>query len=73
MRQREEDKREDRKEGEELQKLAIQYHLEKDRLENIKKDEKQQLKMDNMKQIYDRETIRNMQKKQEEVYVILTH
>lgn len=58
--------REDRKEGEELKKLGIQYHQEKERLENIKKDEKQQLKVDNMKQIRDRDAIRNMQKQQEE-------
>lgn len=58
---------EDRKEGEELKKLGIQYHLEKERLESIKIDEKQQLKVDNMNQIRDRSAIKDMQQRQEEV------
>ncbi|VDI02158.1 Hypothetical predicted protein [Mytilus galloprovincialis] len=66
LKARDVESREDRKEGEELKKLGIQYHQEKERLENIKKDEKQQLKVDNMKQIRDRDSIRNMQKQQEE-------
>lgn len=67
LKARDVESREDRKEGEELKKLGIQYHQEKERLENIKKDEKQQLKVDNVKQIRDRDSIRNMQKQQEEV------
>ncbi|XP_052096126.1 cilia- and flagella- associated protein 210-like [Mytilus californianus] len=66
LKSRDLERREDRKEGEELKKLGIQYHQEKERLENIKKDEKQQLKVDNVKQIRDRDAIRNMQKQQEE-------
>lgn len=67
MNLREKDTIEDRKEGEELKKLGIQYHLEKERLESIKIDEKQQLKIDNMNQIRDRSTIKDMQQRQEEV------
>ena len=67
MNLREKETIEDRKEGEELKKLGIQYHLEKERLESIKIDEKQQLKVDNMNQIRDRSTIKDMQQRQEEV------
>lgn len=67
MNLREKETIEDRKEGEELKKLGIQYHLEKERLESIKIDEKQQLKIDNMNQIRDRSTIKDMQQRQEEV------
>ena len=67
MNLREKETIEDRKEGEELKKLGIQYHLEKERLESIKIDEKQQMKVDNMNQIRDRSTIKDMQQRQEEV------
>ncbi|KAK3104153.1 hypothetical protein FSP39_024871 [Pinctada imbricata] len=66
MKAREEVEFEDQKEGEELQKLASQYHIEKERLENIKRDEKAQLMRDNMNQIQDKATIKKVLDQQEE-------
>ena len=57
----------DAKEGEELQKLALQHKLEKEHLENIRKDEKQQLMLDNRKQIGERAALKKLQENQEDV------
>lgn len=58
---------EDAVEGEELQKLAIQNKLEKERLEAIRRDEKQQLMDDNRKQIQERAALKKLQENQEDV------
>ena len=58
---------EDDIEGEELQKLAIQNKLEKERLELIRRDEKQQLMDDNRKQIMERTALKKLQENQEDV------
>ncbi|XP_060553680.1 cilia- and flagella- associated protein 210-like [Ruditapes philippinarum] len=57
---------EDNIEGEELQKLAIQNKLEKERLELIRRDEKQQLMDDNRKQIMERTALKKLQENQED-------
>lgn len=57
---------EDAVEGEELQKLAIQNKLEKERLELIRRDEKQQLMDDNRKQIKERDALKKLQENQED-------
>lgn len=58
---------EDNKEGEELQKLALQHKLEKEHLEVIRKDEKQQLMLDNRNQINERTALKKLQENQEDV------
>ena len=67
MKDREDLELEDKKEGEELQKLGVQYHVEKERLENIRKEEKGQLMKDNMRQIMEKATIKKVLDQQEEV------
>jgi hypothetical protein len=57
----------DRIEGEELQCLAVQHHMEKHRLELIKREERTELMKDNVKQIGDVERMKEIQKLQEEV------
>lgn len=57
---------EDNKEGEELQKLALQHKLEKEHLDVIRKDEKQQLLEDNRKQIEERAALKKLQENQED-------
>lgn len=66
MKQNNQDIEQDRLEGEELQKLAIQYHVEKDRLENIRKAEKKQLLDENLQQIANKKTIKQLQNQQED-------
>lgn len=58
---------EDDVEGEELQKLAMLNKVEKERLEAIRRDEKQQLMEDNRKQIDERTALRKLQENQEDV------
>lgn len=53
-------------EGEELQKLALQNKLEKERLEEIRRDEKNQLMNDNRQQIQERDALRKLQENQED-------
>ena len=69
MKERHEEVEEDRREGEELQKLAVQFHIEKERLDNIKRDEKLQMMKDNMSQINDRQMIKKVMEQQEDVSV----
>ncbi|OWF35640.1 coiled-coil domain-containing protein 173-like [Mizuhopecten yessoensis] len=57
---------EDRLEGEELKKLASQYHVEKEHLVTIKRDEKAQLLKDNMSQIESIKRMKQIQLQQEE-------
>ncbi|KAH3715195.1 cilia- and flagella- associated protein 210-like [Dreissena polymorpha] len=57
---------EDAVEGEELQKLALANKLEKERLEAIRRDEKQQLMDDNRKQIGERVALKKLQENQED-------
>ncbi|XP_053373557.1 cilia- and flagella- associated protein 210-like [Mercenaria mercenaria] len=57
---------EDNIEGEELQKLGLQNKLEKERLEMIRRDEKQQLMDDNRKQIGERAALKKLQENQED-------
>lgn len=72
MKERHEEVEEDRREGEELQKLAVQFHIEKERLDNIKRDEKLQMMKDNMSQINDRQMIKKVMEQQEDVSVRVT-
>ena len=58
---------EDNKEGEELKKLAVQFQIEKERLENIKRDERHGLMKENVKQIQDVEKMKILQERQDEV------
>ncbi|XP_060066979.1 cilia- and flagella- associated protein 210-like [Ylistrum balloti] len=57
---------EDHLEGQELKKLASQYHVEKEHLESIRKDEKAQLLKDNMAQIESIKRMKQIQIQQEE-------
>merc|ERR1712154_519929 len=57
---------EDNKEGEELKKLAVQFQIEKERLENIKRDERHGLMKENVKQIQDVEKMKILQERQDE-------
>ncbi|KAL4222019.1 hypothetical protein ACF0H5_018064 [Mactra antiquata] len=57
---------EDQVEGEELQKLSIQNKLEKERLEAIRRDEKQQLLDDNRQQMQERSALKKLQENQED-------
>ncbi|XP_062566128.1 cilia- and flagella- associated protein 210-like [Saccostrea cucullata] len=66
VKQRHEEVEEDKREGEELQKLAIQFHAEKERLEEIKRAEKLQMMRGNMDQIKDRKMIKQVMEQQEE-------
>ncbi|KAK3592985.1 hypothetical protein CHS0354_023210 [Potamilus streckersoni] len=66
MKAQKQEQLEDIKEGEELKKLALQFQLEKERLEKIAHDEKKQLLDDNRKQIIERSTLKQMQNQQEE-------
>ena len=72
MKERQEEVEEDRREGEELQKLAVQFHIEKERLDNIKRDEKLQMMKDNMSQINDRQMIKKVMEQQEDVSARVT-
>lgn len=58
---------EDAVEGEELQKLALANKVEKERLDLIRRDEKQQLMDDNRRQIEERTALRKLQENQEDV------
>ena len=62
---------EDNKEGEELKKLAVQFQIEKERLENIKRDERHGLMKENVKQIQDVEKMKILQERQDEVMNII--
>ncbi|XP_052817279.1 cilia- and flagella- associated protein 210-like [Mya arenaria] len=57
---------EDQVEGEELQKLALANKLEKERLEIIRRDEKEQLMQENRRQIQERIALRKLQENQED-------
>ncbi|XP_067938242.1 cilia- and flagella- associated protein 210-like [Watersipora subatra] len=56
----------DKQEGDELKKLAIQYEIEKKKLDQIRMEEKLQLGLDNKKQIADREKLLEIERQQEE-------
>lgn len=64
----EKNKIEDVKEGEELKKLSVQFQIEKERLENIRKDERKALRDENMQQIRDVEKMMTLQQQQDEVH-----
>ena len=61
---------EDCKEGEELKKLAVQFQIEKERLESIRKDERKSLMKENMQQIHDVEKMKILQQRQDEVCLL---
>lgn len=67
QRARDKVKMEDAVEGEELQKLALANKVEKERLDLIRRDEKQQLMDDNRRQIEERTALRKLQENQEDV------
>lgn len=71
MKEKHEEIEEDRKEGDELQRLALQFHTEKERLDQIKRDEKLQTMRDNMAQINDRRVIKKVIEQQEDVSVAI--
>ena len=60
-------KAEDIAEGEELKKLAVAYEREKERLENIRLQERLQMMRDNQQQIQDVQKMRKLKEAQEEV------
>jgi len=62
----EEEKNDDRREGDELKKLATQYQLEKKRLELIRAEESKQLMSDNLQQIQDVHKMKLINQQQEE-------
>jgi len=57
-------------EGEELQKLALLNKVEKERLELIRRDEKNQLMVDNRNQIGERTALKKLQENQEDVSLL---
>lgn len=59
-------KQDDIKEGEELKKLAVQFQIEKERLDNIRRDERHTLRNENMQQIKDVEKMKILQERQDE-------
>lgn len=59
-------KDEDCKEGDELKKLAVQFAIEKERLENIRKEERKMLMTENVQQIQDVEKMKILQERQDE-------
>ena len=61
---------EDAVEGEELQKLALLNKVEKERLELIRRDEKNQLMVDNRNQIGERTALKKLQENQEDVSLL---
>lgn len=54
-------------EGEELKKLSVQFQIEKERLENIRTEERRTLRDENMQQIRDVEKMKILQQQQDEV------
>lgn len=66
MKEKQEEVEEDHKEGDELQRLALQFHTEKERLDQIKRDEKLQMMRDNVAQINDRRVIKKVMEQQED-------
>ena len=67
MRANDNARQEDNIEGDELKQLAAQYEMEKKRLAEIRAGEAAQLMADNLRQIEDVKTMRNIHKLQEEV------
>jgi len=59
-------KEEDNKEGEELKKLAVQFQIEKERLETIRRDERHTLMKENLQQIKDVEKMKILQERQDD-------
>ncbi|XP_005104825.1 coiled-coil domain-containing protein 173 isoform X2 [Aplysia californica] len=57
---------EDDKEGDELKKLAVQFQIEKERLENIRREERKSLMKENVQQIQDVEKMKILQERQDE-------
>ncbi|CAL1540031.1 unnamed protein product [Lymnaea stagnalis] len=66
MNSAEKQKLDELKEAEELKKLAVQFQIEKERLENIRREERLAMLNENMKQIQDVEKMKVLQEKQEE-------
>ncbi|XP_055959435.1 cilia- and flagella- associated protein 210 [Patella vulgata] len=66
MRMNELQKAEDIVEGEELKKLGIQFQEEKEQLEKIQRQDRQQLMFDNVQQIEDTKMLSSLQARQEE-------
>ena len=64
------EQQEDTTEGEELQRLALQHQLEKQRLMEIRKVEGKQLLTDNLRQIDDVHRMQEIQKQQEAVCIV---
>ncbi|ESP01910.1 hypothetical protein LOTGIDRAFT_225029 [Lottia gigantea] len=60
------DVQEDIIEGEELKKLGMKYHLEKEQLEKVMKEEQNQLMLDNLQQIQDLQVLKKIQQQQED-------
>ncbi|KAI8793239.1 cilia- and flagella- associated protein 210-like [Biomphalaria glabrata] len=66
MKASEKEKELDLREAEELKKLAVQFQIEKERLDNIRREERLAMLQENMKQIQDVEKMKILQQKQEE-------
>lgn len=67
QREKRQEDEEEKIEGEELKRLAVQYEQEKKRLFDIQQREAHQLMTDNLQQISDVYKMRDIQKAQEEV------
>uniref|UniRef100_A0A0B6YQ31 Trichohyalin-plectin-homology domain-containing protein n=1 Tax=Arion vulgaris TaxID=1028688 RepID=A0A0B6YQ31_9EUPU len=59
-------KLEDREEGEELKRLTAKFRLEKEKLENMRKEERKLVMQENLQQIEDMKKIKQLQEEQEE-------
>lgn len=54
-------------EGDQLKKLAFQFNTEKERLENMRREERRRMMEDNRQQILDIKRMKEIQREQEEV------
>lgn len=57
----------ERNEGDQLKKLAFQFNTEKERLENMRREERRRMMEDNRQQILDIKRMKEIQREQEEV------
>ncbi|CAG5120914.1 unnamed protein product, partial [Candidula unifasciata] len=62
----EKEKLNDLKEGEELKKLAAQFHIEKERLDKMRKEERKMVMKENVQQIEDCKKIKQLREQEQE-------
>lgn len=68
---KEKEKLDELKEGEELKKLAAQYRIERERLVNMRKEEGKTILKENLQQIEDVKNIKLLREKEEEVHLFM--